>query len=90
MLAVVEPKYVVCLGNGESDSAFSLVRYKAKNIRNVIPSGTEAGKQGCVAFKRFEGTFTFENAPDLTATVIGVRTKPLGGAAGLHGFVYQK
>ena len=31
MLAVVRPKYIVCLGNGESDSAFSLVREKAKH-----------------------------------------------------------
>ena len=70
MLAVVRPKFIVCLGNGEYDSAFSLVRKTANTINNPIHGEERVGRY--IAFKSFTGTFALNNAPDLTAKVIGV------------------
>jgi hypothetical protein len=72
MLAVVRPKYMICLGSGESDSAFSLVRKRAKLIKNPIHGEERVGRQRYIAFKSFVGTFALNHAPDLTAQVIGV------------------
>lgn len=71
MLAVVRPKYIVCLGNGESGSAFSLVRDKAKDIRNPKESNKQKGQPK--AFKSFVGTFHLDDGIEpLPAKVIGV------------------
>lgn len=70
MLAVVRPKYILCLGNGESGSAFSLVRDKAEDIRNGKQSNEKVGRN--IVFKSFVGTFRLDDVSDLTAKVIGV------------------
>ena len=64
MLAVVRPQFIICLGNGERLSAFSLVRSKAD--RSV-----EEGKHQ--KFKRFLGVFAMDDGLELTITVVGVR-----------------
>jgi uracil-DNA glycosylase len=70
MLAVVRPKYIVCLGNGESDSAFSFVREKAADIKEEKLSKEKVGRY--VAFKTFVGKFELDDGLDLAAKVIGV------------------
>jgi hypothetical protein len=81
MLAEVRPKYIVCLGNGESLSAFSLVRRKADS---------RVKETGCQQFKSFVGGFHLDGGLDLTAKVIGVRhpSYPMS-AKGLRGWVLQ-
>jgi len=63
MLAVVKPQFVVCLGNGERLSAFSLVRRKADYREK---------NAACRTFKSFVGTFHLDNGLELTANVVGV------------------
>jgi hypothetical protein len=64
MLAEIKPKYIVCFGNGESLSAFSLVRRKADSREK------EARNR---EFKSFVGTFCLGDRFNLTAKVIGLR-----------------
>jgi hypothetical protein len=91
ILAVVRPKYIVCLGNGESGSAFSLVRRRAKSIRNVIPGGNKVEGQKHVGLKSFDGTFALTNAADLDARVIGVpHPSRWNCPAGLDDLVYHR
>jgi hypothetical protein len=64
MLAVVRPKFIICLGNGERLSAFSLVRSKADR--------READRK-YLHFKSFVGSFGLKDGFELTTTVVGVR-----------------
>jgi len=79
MLAEIKPKYIVCLGNGEMLSAFSLVRRKAEKTES------EARKD---KFKSFVGTLHLDDGYRLTARVIGVRhpARPMN-PTGLRDFV---
>jgi hypothetical protein len=72
MLSVVRPKYIVCLGNGKSDSAFNLVRQRVTSL--AVDGKLSDKKVGrSVAFKSFTGTFNLGNElSPLKATVIGV------------------
>jgi hypothetical protein len=51
MLAEIRPKYIVCLGNGENDSACSLVRKMAYDVKNEKHSDKKVGR--CRHFKKF-------------------------------------
>lgn len=64
MLAEVRPKFIICLGYREQRSAYSVVRQKAHDCKVEPPHAH---------FKSFSATFRFNDAPDLTTTVIGVR-----------------
>jgi hypothetical protein len=79
MLAVVKPLYIVCLGNGEKDSAFSFVREKADGREN---------EARCLNFKSFDGIFHLNDDFSLSAKVIGVRhpSRPMS-PKGLRGFI---
>jgi hypothetical protein len=70
MLAEIRPKYIVCLGNGENDSAYSLVRKKAYDVKNEKPSDKKVGR--CRAFKKFVGGFHFDEGEPLDVIVVGV------------------
>jgi hypothetical protein len=43
ILEVVRPGYIVCLGNGEADSAYSLARKKAYDVKNEKTSDKKVG-----------------------------------------------
>ncbi len=64
MLAVVRPKFIVCLGNGERLSAFSLVRKKAHRREK---------DRKYKNFKSFVAIFGLDDGLELTTTVVGVR-----------------
>jgi hypothetical protein len=64
MLAEIKPKYIMCLGNGERDSAFSSVREKA------VDAEKEARH---LKFKSFVGVFHLDDGHTLEAKVIGVK-----------------
>jgi hypothetical protein len=79
MLAVVDPRYIVCLGNGEKDSSFSFVREKAESREN---------EARYLNFKSFDGVFHLNDGISLSAKVIGVRhpSRPMS-AIGLRHFI---
>jgi hypothetical protein len=82
MLAVVKPSYIVCLGNGEKPivSVFRTLGGIAHDQKEMRASGR---------FKSFVGTFHLNEAPPLTATVIGVPhpSYPPWNSTGLRGFI---
>jgi hypothetical protein len=63
MLAEIRPHYIVCLGNGKTESAFSLLRERAEHIQN---------ERASLAFKSFAAEFDLADGVLLTK-VIGVR-----------------
>jgi uracil-DNA glycosylase len=70
LLAVVRPTYIVCLGNGKRDSAYSLVREKADEKSGERFSDERIGRGW--AFKKFVGKFRLDCGESLEATVVGV------------------
>ena len=64
MLGAVRPRFIVCLGNGEDRSAFSLLRSIAADKECAPPRGK---------LKKFVGTFSLGHGCSLRSTVIGVR-----------------
>ena len=70
ILEVVRPGYIVCPGNGEADSAYSLVRKKAYDVKNEKTSDKKVGR--CRAFKKFVGEFHFDEGEPLDVIVVGV------------------
>jgi hypothetical protein len=96
MLAEVRPKYIVCLGNGESGSAFSLVREQAKEdngMQRETHSIKRVGtKRKYIAFKSFWGTFDLDDGFEpLRAKVIGVlHPSRWRCPEGLHDWVFEE
>jgi hypothetical protein len=85
MLAEIRPKFVVCLGNGKTDSAFSFLLKKASRIedyREEFTAGNDAKYR-----KRFVGSLQ-DIATDFRPTLIGVRhpARPMS-AEGLRAFI---
>lgn len=81
LLAQVMPKYIMCLGNGEKHSVFSVLREIAKDRKEMPTSG---------ARKHFIGTFDLGDGVALLARVIGVGHPSWPWpkyATGLRGFV---
>lgn len=87
LLAIVRPKFIVCLGNGEprngTQSTFSRLRARATDPTAVTTRGQH---------KRFDGTFDLGCwGPERRATVLGVRhpSRPMN-PAGLCRFAYSQ
>lgn len=70
LLAVVRPTYIVCLGNGKWDSAYSLVREKADDKSSERYGEERIGR--CVAFKSFAAKFELDCGKPLETTVVGL------------------
>jgi hypothetical protein len=64
LLAKVRPTYIICLGNGETVSAFSV-------LREIADSKGETTSEG--QFKKFKGKFSLNGQSPLEPTVVGVR-----------------
>jgi hypothetical protein len=88
LLAIIRPKYIVCLGNGETDSSFSSFRERAFGIKGEKLSVEKIGRY--FAFKSFVGKFDLGEGVPLQATVIGVlHPSRWKCPAGLHDFVFD-
>lgn len=84
IIAAVRPKCIVCLGNGESDSAYSFVRARCKVIREK-KSDEKVGS--CSAFKAFHGELHLCSAEPFVLTVVGVlHPSYFEPRPGLHAF----
>jgi hypothetical protein len=83
LLAKIRPKCIVCLGNGEDLSAFSVLRKIAKD---KTETKTQPASNG--TFKGFAGTFDLGDGNPLKPKVVGVRhpSRPMK-TTGLRNFI---
>lgn len=70
LLGSVKPNFIVCLGNGKSNSAYSWVRAKTADASNERHGDEKVGR--CTAFKSFVAKFELDERKLLEATVVGV------------------
>jgi hypothetical protein len=85
MLARVNPAYIVCLGNDETNSVYSFLRAKATYSEN---HKKQFARTNLKYRKSFDGTFDLDDQRVMKVKVIGVKhpSRPMS-PEGLRGFI---
>lgn len=66
LLGIIRPKVILCLGYGESHSAYAYLREKLENTKNKPEKSPSGG------FKSIEGTLPVDGGENINLLVVGV------------------